>query len=166
MDFLRNMSPATKKLLLVGIPIVAVIAFVVILKKPSSSPSSSTPATGSTTPAPYPGTAVDTGQLASYESTITGQLASIESALAQNASLDGTSPTPAAAPTTPAPGTLSVPAAPAAPAGYAYVATPAQAAADVAGGVTLYAYNESGQIVQEPVQGSTSGLLPMEYTAA
>lgn len=110
MAFLQNMSPGTKRLLLVGVPIVAVIAFVVLVKNKSSTSSttSTTGTTGSTTVAPYPGTAVDTGQLAAYESSITDQLAQIQSALAPAATVDGSSPTPAATPATPSPSAPSV----------------------------------------------------------
>lgn len=87
---LEDLSPNAKKLLMVGVPIVAVIAFVMIVKKPSGG--STTTATPATTPAPYPGSALDTGQLAAYESTVTGQLGALQQ------TLDGTSSTPMAIP--------------------------------------------------------------------
>lgn len=91
MNFWNNLTPSSKKLLLVGIPVVAVIAFVVLVKgKGKASSSSSTPATGSTTPAPYPGTAVDTGQLGAFESQLTNEVAALQG------NLDGSGSTPMA----------------------------------------------------------------------
>lgn len=172
------MSPGTKKLLLVGVPIVAVIAFVMLAKK-SSSTSSTTSTTGTTTTGTYPGTAVDTGQLAAYESSITDQLAQIDQALAQGSTVDGSSPTPPATPTSPSapavgpqvgsgygPTQAEVAGAPVpsiAGTSYLYVQTPAQAGQiaaaagtptallnEVEPGVFVPAYSPTGQPLGTP----------------
>lgn len=170
MALFQNMDPNTKKLLLVGIPIVAVIAFVVILKGKSSTSSSTTSTTGTTTtPSPYPGTAVDTGQLAAYESTVSDQLAQIAS------TLDGSSSTPAATPTTPSPTSPT----PATPTGTTFaqegtnfvgrgpqgafvgISSPQVAQQYISGGDTLYTYAPAGGF--EPTSANEQGTIPGEF---
>lgn len=164
MALFDNMNPATKRILLVGIPVVAVIAFVVLVKSKGSSTTASTPSTTGTTAgglAPYPGTAIDTGQLAAYESTVSNQLAGIQQALAGQQTVDGSSPTPAAVPvfTT---GVLGPSAGQ-----FTEVAGPTQNEQFAAAGVPQYAETAPGQFVLVPPSTGGEGLAayaPVTYT--